>query len=169
MIEIISGDLMNATETYLCHQCNCITNRSAHLAKAVFKQFPYADVYTKREKPSQPGTIEICGSNWEAGGKGYKERPVIAMFGQYYPGKTKYPSSKKDGLQARLNYFEACLERMKHLDGSFAFPWRIGCGAAGGDWEKYLNAIKNFSEKNSLMVNIYRLGSEKQQKMPKLF
>jgi len=161
-MKIIHGDLMHATETYICHQCNCVTNRSAHLAKTMFTNFPYADVYSKRQQPDQPGKIILRGD-------GKDNRYIIAMLGQFYPGKTKYPSSRKDGFQARLDYFESCLEQMKHLKGSFAFPWRIGCGAAGGSWEKYLLAIKNFSEKNSKKVVIYRLTPEKQQEIPKLF
>jgi len=162
-MKIIYGDLMNATETYLCHQCNCVTNRSKHLAKTVFTKFPYADVYSKREEPDQPGKIIIRGD------KEKDQRLIIAMLGQFYPGKTKYPSSKKDGLQVRLDYFKSCLEEMKHLKGSFAFPLKIGCGAAGGDWEKYFMAIKNFSEKNSKKVVIYSLEPEKRQETPKLF
>lgn len=128
----------------------------------MFTNFPYADVYSHRINHSTPGKIIVRGN-------GKDKRCIIAMLGQFYPGKIKYPSSKKDGLQARLTYFESCLEQMKHLQGSFAFPWRIGCGDAGGDWEKYLSAIKNFSEKNSKKVVIYRLTPEKQPETPKLF
>jgi len=154
---------MDATETYICHQCNCLTNRSKHLASTVFKKFPYADVYTKRQEPSLPGTIEIRGD------KTKDQRSVIAMFAQYYPGKAKYPTSKKDGTQARLDYFKSCLEKMKNLKGSFAFPAGIGCGAAGGDWENYYATIISFSEKYSKKVTIYSLAPLKQPESPKLF
>jgi hypothetical protein len=39
---------------------------------------------------------------------------------------------------------------------SIAFPWRIGCGAAGGNWEKYMKMIEGFSEYVDGEVLIYR-------------
>jgi hypothetical protein len=162
MFKIVTGDLMAATEMYICHQCNCISTRSAHLAYTMFKHYPHADIYSGRKKPNQPGTIKICGD-------GEKERFVIDMLGQYYPGK-KYPNSKKDGKKAREGFFQSCLNRMVDLyertgSGSFAFPWRIGCGAAGGDWAIYLAMLKNFEQEINpgnaagAEVTIYRLPS----------
>lgn len=46
MIEIIEGDLLNATEKYICHQTNCLSQGSAAgIARAIFDRFPYADIY----------------------------------------------------------------------------------------------------------------------------
>jgi hypothetical protein len=45
--------------------------------------------------------------------------------------------------------------------GSFAFPWRIGCGAAGGDWVRYLKAIRAFSEMIDGDVTVYKLPDAK--------
>ena len=147
MLEV-SGDLLDATETYLCHQTNCVSRGSKHLAKSVFTRFPYADIYTARSTPSVPGSIIIRGDE--------EQRLVIGMLGQYYPG-SKYPNSKKDGRSSRVSYFTSCLEKMKSLEGDFAFPWRIGCGAAGGDWDLYHNLILKFSEKIDGKVCIYKL------------
>jgi len=163
MIKIVTGNLMDAKEKYLCHQCNCITNRSKHLASTVFKAFPYADIYSQRKQPDKPGNIILRGD-------GSNQRYVVAMLGQYYPGRTKYPNSRKDGLQARLSYFKACLEQMKCLEGSFAFPWRIGCGAAGGNWDDYYQEIENFAaEKIDHTIAIYKLENCKEKKGKSLF
>jgi hypothetical protein len=162
MFKIKTGDLLKAPETYLCHQCNCVTRRSKHLAKAVFASFPYADIYSKREKPSQPGTIVIKGD-------GKDRRYVINMLGQFYPG-CKYPNSKKDGRDIRFKHFKSCLFKMKNLKGSFAFPWKIGCGAAGGNWGIYLQALKNFEKEIGGDVVIYKLEvSKPKSKHPTLF
>ena len=159
MLKVIQGDLTQATQTYLCHQCNCVTNRSAHLARIVFRAFPYADVYTERKTPDVPGTIILRGN-------GQDQRYVVALFGQYYPGKTKYPNSPKDGWAARFQFFQMALEELKKLpEGSFAFPWRIGCGAAGGNWDDYYAALEDFAGAISNDVVIYRL--EKQPKQDK--
>lgn len=149
MFKIKTGDLLQATETYLCHQCNCVTNRSKYLSKAVFTTFPYADIYSRRIKPNKPGDVIIKGD-------GKAQRYVINMLGQYYPG-CKYPNSKKDGANARLIYFKTCLEKMKILKGDFAFPCYIGCGAAGGTWNLYLETLKTFEETIKGDVAIYKL------------
>jgi hypothetical protein len=149
MLQIVTGDLFAATEKYLCHQTNCVTNRSKHLAKSVFTRYPYADIYSARTTPSVPGSIVIKGD-------GLDQRFVINLLGQYYPG-CKYPTSKKDGKPARLGYFASCLSKMKTLEGSFAFPWRIGCGAAGGDWNLYQELIEKFASEIEGEVCIYKL------------
>jgi O-acetyl-ADP-ribose deacetylase (regulator of RNase III) len=160
MIEIVQGDLFDAQEKYLVHQCNCVTNRAAHLAKDVFAKYPYADIYTPREKPDNPGHIIIRGN-------GQDQRFVVALLGQYYPGTPKFPTSKVDGVNAREKYFYHSLLRLAQVPNleSIAFPWKIACGAAGGNWEHYLGKINNFAkyvgEKDGTLVRIYqREGDE---------
>lgn len=159
MLDIVTGSIFDSKEKYLCHQCNCITKRSAHLAKTVFEYYPYADVYTTRIEPDKPGTIIVRGN-------GEDQRFVIALLGQYYPGKPKYPNSILDGTKVREKNFHIALmavARIPNLE-SIAFPWRIGCGAAGGNWENYLGTITNFSkyieETQGAKVIIYRLEGE---------
>ncbi len=140
MIEIIDGDLFDSKEKYLIHQTNCVTNKAAHLSKDVFARYPYADVYASRTEPNKPGTIEVRGN-------GNDQRYVINLMGQYYPGKPKYPYSTLDGVRVRETYFHRGLLRIAKIPDleSVAFPWKIGCGAAGGIWEHYLGNITNFA------------------------
>ncbi|CAB4196931.1 hypothetical protein UFOVP1290_451 [uncultured Caudovirales phage] len=156
MIEIVEGDLFSSKEKYLVHQTNCISKRSAHLAKSVFTRYPYADVYSNRINPDVPGTISIKGN-------GLDKRYVVSLFGQYYPGLPKYPASELDGTDVREKYFRKgllAISKIKDLE-SVAFPYRIGCGAAGGDWNHYLFHIENFEKlvlKQNVKVLIYKLG-----------
>lgn len=155
MIEIVTGDIFNAKEKYLCHQCNCVTSRAAHLSKDVFARYPYADIYTGRVTPNKPGTIEVRGN-------GQDQRYVINFLGQVYPGKAKYPLSSLDGIPVREKYFHQCLLRVAKIPNleSVAFPWRIGCGAAGGEWNHYIVTITNFANyieaTQNASVTIYR-------------
>lgn len=158
-VEIISGNIFDATEKYLCHQTNCVTNRAAHLAKDVFRKYPWADIYTPRQTPDVPGTIIVKGN-------GQDQRYVINMLGQYYPGYPKYPNSTKDGGAVRQKYFHQCLHQISKLPDleSLAFPFKIGCGAAGGDWTAYLDLIQRFTafvnKSQPTRVVIYQLGSD---------
>lgn len=156
MIEIVSGDLFDAKEKYLCHQCNCVTNKAAHLSQAVFARYPYADIYSGRTEHDKPGRIVVKGN-------GQDQRYVINMLGQYYPGKPRYPLSSLDGSVVREKYFHQCLLRIAQVPDleSLAFPWRIGCGAAGGMWEHYLATLTNFAnyveKTQGAQVKVYRL------------
>ena len=140
-VNIVKADLFTSSEKYLLHQINCVTKRSAHLAKTVFEHYPYADVYTSRQEPDQPGSIIVRGN-------GKDQRYVIGLLGQYYPGFPKYPLSALDGTKAREKYFHKALiavARISNLE-SVAMPVGIGCGAAGGDWTYYMGTIINFSK-----------------------
>ena len=156
-LKVIEGDLFDSTEQYLCHQCNVISQRAAHLAQSVFNRFPYSNIYAERDgsgpKPGQElGDIIIRGN-------GKNERLIINMLAQFYPGKTKYPNSPKDGIATRKSAFQMCLNKITDIPAlqSIAFPFGIGCGAAGGDWLVYRKMIKNFAEEVEIPVRIYRL------------
>lgn len=162
MIEIITGDLLEAKEKYIAHQCNCLTQNSAGTAKAIFDKFPYANTYERRIKDEngettnidKPGTIIVLGD-------GKEHRFVINMYAQYYPGRPKYPLSSLDGIPVREKHFYHCLLRIAKLPEleSIAFPWRIGCNLGGGDWEHYLGMITNFAQyvgDKGVKVRVYK-------------
>lgn len=174
MLNEIEGDLFKSPEKYIVHQCNCVTTRAAHLAYHMFKQFPWSDVYSPRDgfgdkhhadslmkdiddvKPYHdiPGDILIRGN-------GKDQRYVIAILGQYYPGFVRYTDSEKDGIKARQKYFHQGLWKIAQIPSleSVAFPYGIGCGAAGGDWQTYHKIIQNFADylDGTAEVYIYRL------------
>lgn len=172
MIKVVYDNLFNAKEKYLCHQCNCVTNKAAHLAKDVFSKYPYADIYSERQKMdgsiyiehkeplTKPGSIIIRGN-------GLDQRYIINLLGQYYPGKPQYINRLLDSPEIRENYFYKtllCIAKIPNLE-SIAFPWKIGCGAAGGNWDNYLGNITNFAkyiyDQQKAEVVIYRLDTLK--------
>lgn len=141
---VINKSILNADEQYIAHQCNCMSKTSAGLAKSLFDKFPYANVYSQRTSPDKLGTIKICGD-------GIYKRYVINMFAQYYPGKSKYDN---DSVKIRLKAFENCLAQISLINDleSIAFPYNIGCGLAGGDWDAYLGLIEKFSLTNNVYL-----------------
>lgn len=75
------------------------------------------------------------------------------MFSQFQPGR-------KDTSSMRLKWFQSCLICVEELSDlkSIAFPYGIGCGAAGGHWPHYLECIKEFASRNPHVdVRIYKL------------
>jgi O-acetyl-ADP-ribose deacetylase (regulator of RNase III) len=155
---IKDGDLLYATEPYICHQCNCTSvGNAAGIARVIFDTFPFADIYKDRDGIDTPGTIAVAKT------PGGAAPSVVNILGQFYPGGLAYENSSIDGRQARRKYFKLALwEMAKTLKGrSFAFPWRIGCGIAGGDWGDYLGILKSFESYIDGDVTIYRLPGDK--------
>jgi O-acetyl-ADP-ribose deacetylase (regulator of RNase III) len=163
-VSFIEGDLLKSDKQFIVHQCNCVSHRSAHLAQAVFNKFPYADIYSPREGVDhddlplvgeEPGRIVIKGN-------GQDQRYVINLLGQLFPGM-KFPDSTKDGNKAREGFFKQGLDRIAQIPNlqSIAFPWCIGCGAAGGDWDNYLTMIMDFArEMEDVEVVIVKLKED---------
>ena len=161
-IQIITGDIIESKEKYICHQCNCLTNHAAGIAKTIFERFPYADIYASRKGTQydpkhlipghEPGKIIVCGN-------GKDQRYIVNMFGQLYPGKPKFPQSKIDGTVARRNYFRSCLQALTNLSelDSISFPFKIGCNMAGGNWDDYKNDLDVFASHIKKPVTIYQL------------
>jgi O-acetyl-ADP-ribose deacetylase (regulator of RNase III) len=131
MIEIIKGNLLDAPEQYIAHQVNAISITSSGLANAIFTRFPYADIYTNRTHFDVPGTIIISGNESQ------NERLIIQMVAQFYPGYPMEGASNLDSYKLRQKYFYKCLSKISKIENlkSVAFPYLIGCGLAGGDWE----------------------------------
>lgn len=152
-IQIIEGDLLDANTKYIVHQCNIITTRAKHLAWSMFQRYPYANVYHQRQgQRSIPGTIQISKDPTNQGPS------VIAFYAQRYPGSSKYSN---DTYPMRKQWFEECLKHLAtlpDLENGVSFPWEIGCGAAGANWQEYYSLLEEFSKNHpDAKVYIYRL------------
>ena len=100
MVKLIKGDLFEAKEKYILHQCNSISQNAGGLALYLFIKFPYANIYKGRIGEDTLGTIKICGN-------GVDQRYVINAFAQFYPGPPKFQGI--DTRQNREKYFQICL------------------------------------------------------------
>jgi O-acetyl-ADP-ribose deacetylase (regulator of RNase III) len=157
MLETVNRSILDADEQYIVHQLNCVTNHAAGLALAIFQRFPYADVYSQREYPhtptsdEQPGNIIVCGN-------GEDQRFVVGIYGQYYPGKSKYPDGKRDGILVREIAFNSGLQKIAYIPGiqSVAFPIGIGCRLAGGDWSTYERMISDWAAAQPIKTTMYK-------------
>jgi O-acetyl-ADP-ribose deacetylase (regulator of RNase III) len=157
-VRVVEGNLLDATEDYICHQCNCITNQSKYIAQQIFDKYPYSNTYKLRTQDKKthsiPGTIDIKGD-------GKKERYVINMYSQYYPSYAKYTNDSK---ALRLKWFQKCLsligeeKNITTSPTSIAMPYKIGCGSAGGNWDDYLAALNEFATTYDIAVTLYKLS-----------
>ena len=111
-LTIKEGNLLDAKEKYLGHQCNCTTIRSKHLAQQVFEKYPYANTYKNRsfnpKSISIPGTIDIFENDND-------QKYIINIYAQYYPGGSKY---NNDSYSLRMGWFKNCLDKISQIPTS---------------------------------------------------
>lgn len=155
MIEVIKGDLLESREKFIAHQCNAVSNQAGGIAYYIFKKFPYSNIYEGRSYPYKATGINFPGHCFIKG-DGIKNRFVINMIAQYYPGTPKNDSSLLDGYNARQGYFNRCLNEICGIKDikSIAFPFNIGCGMAGGNWTEYYRMIESFDKRINATQNV---------------
>jgi O-acetyl-ADP-ribose deacetylase (regulator of RNase III) len=176
MAHLVTGDLFEATEDILVHQCNCVTVKSHGLSADLSVAFPYADPYVNRRPVragvnlAVPDDRATLGSARVFGSASDNQRLVAALFAQYAPGKPgRYyrDHGVRDTAADRFLYFQQSLGALATYMAanglqSVAFPDHIGCGLAGGNWERdYLPALQEFAEAHpEWRIAIYKRSTD---------
>ena len=146
---IFDSDILESNAQLIAHQCCCVSTfkgKGKGLYESIANKFPYANVYSSREEDSLPGTVKLFGD------KKLKQRLVLAIFAQLKPG----PPSKKDTTEMRERWFSNALKKISNIKGikSIAFPYKIGCGLAQGNWEVYRVKIEEWAKSNP-SIDVY--------------
>jgi hypothetical protein len=137
-----AGDLLKLNlgeEEYIVHQANCQSTYARGLAQHLFRVYPEANTYNPTFT-RVPGTISVHG-------------PIINMYAQDTPGKTR-SNNQRD---KRLEWFQNGLDEIgdQLLDAKkIYFPYKIGCGMAGGNWVDYLKMIQDWTKTMEFEVHI---------------
>jgi len=146
-IKYIQGDLIIAGKNrdidVLVHGCNCFCKMSAGIADAIKKTFPGAyevDCKTIKGDRKKLGSISI-----------YKDSSGLEIVNAY----TQFTYWDVNDM---LSY-EAIYSCMKNIEEIYSnkkigFPL-IGCGLAGGDWEKVVKIIESIFKESSNDIFIY--------------
>lgn len=165
MIEIIEGNLLESDCNIICHQVNCQKVMGSGIAKQIRDKWP--EVFTRYQ--------EYMNYFWNMG---------IATSSNHYLGQMqiiKVADHKwvanffsQDKYLPRGIYhthyeaFRICCKKLKsHIDdyavlkdAIIGFPYKIGCGLAGGDWNIVYNIIEEeFVDYN---VRIYKYDEPNQ-------
>lgn len=143
-----NGDLLKLRKSeaqVIVQQCNCSGSTEKGLSKDMMNAFPHSNFYRDGLKRI-PGKIRVKG--------GGNDRYICAMFAQKYPGK---PNLTDDTIKMRISWFRECLNNISLIKNlrSIAFPDRIGCGLAGGNWETYKHMIEEWSQTLERDIKIF--------------
>lgn len=166
---IVSGNLLEATTEYIVQQNCCTALKAQGLSAAIATQWPEANPYKDRRRYKgnwsvladrpKPGSILVYEFDSSSHMKG-----IICAFAQVCHGK---PEAYKDPLSLnipdtatdRQAYFTECLEAIATLQpNSIGFPYKIGCGLAGGSWLQYERILKQWSARYpSIHIVLYKM------------
>lgn len=132
-ILVLFGNPQN--QCLIVHQVNADPNNYTPkgLSKEVFDAYPYANIYNGTIRV--PGTIIIS-------------RQIVNLVGQKHRSKA---NKTDDTSEMRLGWFISGLHQLRdvvitHKVPQVAFPYGIGCGLAGGDWNLYRQLIDAFAK-----------------------
>lgn len=136
------GDIVKGKYDIFCHQVNCQGVMGAGLALQIRRHYP--EVYSDYVRVCST-TCALLGTNIYKPTK--DSRVCVSMFAQYGHGTGKCYTDYKA--------FQSCLDSIAREiccidpDGkeTIAFPYRIGCGLAGGDWHIIESMLEDFSNK----------------------
>ena len=149
---VTDGDLVRAKDIDIfVHQCNCFATMGAGIAKQIAAAYPEvkeADKQNFKKKGAygQLGTIlPVCC---------HDRRVCVNMYSQFHYGK---------GKQTDYEAFSKCLRELTWFakdrpEKIIGFPYGIGCGLAGGDWNVVEEMLREFSEKVPNDVCIVRFA-----------
>jgi O-acetyl-ADP-ribose deacetylase (regulator of RNase III) len=135
-----TGNLLDAPVDYICHQVNCQGRMGSGIAKQIRERWPvvyeqYISGFKAIEEESINWEDELDVSEVLLGRlqqiKVNDTQTVINMFAQQYYG---YDGKRYTSYDA----FWACLGGIKDSvpkGSKIGFPYRIGCGLGGANWE----------------------------------
>ena len=162
-MEIKEANLLTATEDYIVQQNSCVACKPQGLSYALVTAFPHANPYKDRKPIKHGGNIAIEADRAFPGtiiilGNGTNQRYVACLFAQINNGK---PGEVLDSAGDRERYFADCLESLATQipqSATLAFPYKIGCGLAGGKWPRYETILKNWCVSHpTLRVSLYKI------------
>ena len=161
MITYKKGDLLKSHCNIICHQVNCQGVMGSGIAKQIREKFPkcydnYKDFLSSYGSYESLGSV--CFSIMDT-----STRFIANMFSQY----DYLPRGKN-----HTNYeaFRSCIREIKAFvlgmaSGmelptwlySIGFPYKIGCGLGGGNWEIIAKIIEEEFSSPKYSVEIWEL------------
>lgn len=149
---IENSNLLDIKEGIICHQVNCVGVMEAGIALQIKNKWP--DIYKqyislckifKNSPATLLGKVQDITIN---------DKLVIAnCFGQIYPGS---------GLMTCYEAWKLIIKHLLDIDHYFGelsihFPYMIGCGLAGGDWNVLYLILENGFKDHNVNVFLHKL------------
>ena len=154
MIKEVKGNLLEAAEFIIAHQVNCKGVMGAGVARQIKEKLLPKEEFTKyyilcKQYPANIllGHVQLC--NIHTNGQ---PKIIANLFAEDVPtGK---------GLDKNYEPLQKCLDRLfENRHCTFALPGYLGCGLAGGDWNRVYDMIRSTAKAHEADVTLYYLES----------
>ena len=154
MVEILEhSNILDVKSGIICHQVNCIGVMGAGLALQIKNKWPVVFKNYKKEcNLFSENPKKLLGRVQDTI---ISDKLVVAnCFGQVYPGR--------NGVMTNYDAWDEILDKLNDVGNFFSlelhFPYMVGCGLAGGDWNTIFGKIKaTFGSPSSTKVFVHRL------------
>lgn len=153
MVEILEhSNLLDVKSGIICHQVNCIGVMGAGIALQIRNKWPVVFKDYKNEcNLFSDEPKKLLGKVQDTL---VSDNLVIAnCFGQICPGRS--------GTMTDYGAWDEILDHLNDLSNFFSlelhFPYMIGCGLAGGDWNTILGKISTKFGQSNTKVFIHHL------------
>lgn len=128
MIHYINANLLDSDCNFICHQVNCQGKMGSGVAKQIRDRWPevYSN-YARVANSKMLGKVQILYIE----DANIPRQCVVNMFSQENYG---YNGARYTSYDAFWN----CLNELKNQipkGATIAFPYKIGCGLGGANWE----------------------------------
>jgi O-acetyl-ADP-ribose deacetylase (regulator of RNase III) len=140
VIKIVKGDLLHATENFICHQVNCQGKMGSGVALQVRQKYPhvyefYQELVAEQLITNVDGQLlfdyrhELLGKvhSVEIGNKQW----ILNLFGQNNYG---YDGKMYTDTEALFKCFKQVRVKAEKLGLTVAMPYMIGSFRGGADW-----------------------------------
>lgn len=162
--KIMKGDIFSRNitghELIICHQVNCKGVMGAGLAKHIRGEFPNLYEDYKRKCASVKNSAELLGEvliYYAYNEQNYDDFLIANIFGQDGYGRDKCYSDY-DAVRKALQYIRRIATPLPvRTLTTVRFPYGMGCGLAGGNWQTVYNIIKEELADYDIPVEIWRI------------
>jgi len=151
------GDLLESTADIIGHQTNCSGAFGGGVAGQIREKWPRVyEQYKLAYATSKAilGSVQIVKTNPNEN----NNRIVANLFGQEKFGNDGNKYTSYDGLDMSLR--KLCKWMINNGATSVAFPYKLGCGLGGGEWDIVLAIIKSAFRDSNITIEIWALQAE---------
>lgn len=161
MIIYKDGNLLDADVSYIVHQVNCQGVMGSGIAKQIRDKWPH--IYHEYKK-----FLALSNEKWKRPALGrpllvyedYDNAPNTRIIVNFFSQNHYLPRTI---CHTDYEAFRSCCEELRTIIGShkeqkIGFPYKIGCGLGGGDWNIIENIIDSVFKDYS--VEIYKYNAK---------
>ena len=162
-LTVVKGDLLSVTEGVIAHGVNCRGAFGSGVAGAIARKFPWVrDSYLHKHNTEGwvLGDVQLVKQDGTNQPKKSSMQGRLSLPGVVFANCATQDDFGTDKVNLDYPALERCLDKVLHFCEKAKLPLsipRIGCGLAGGDWDRVRAIIEKVNEKRNVQITVYEL------------